>query len=81
MKIMFYVRSVSLGVMCKLYEKQVFSRVTYGVGTWDSMLDERHRLDVMDFKCFLSVCGVTRMDCWRNEEVRLRVGVKKKDER
>ena len=37
-------------------------------------IDERHKLDLFEMKCFCSVCGVIRMDRWRIEEVRRRVG-------
>ena len=44
------------------------------VGEWP-----RHKLDVIEIKCFRSVCEVTRTDRWRNEEKRCRFGAREKD--
>ena len=42
------------------------------------MINEGYKLKVMEIKCLRSVCVVTRMDRWRIEEVRCRVGVTEK---
>ena len=39
-------------------------------------MDEKHKLDVKEIACFRSMCGVTRMESRRNEEVRRKVSVK-----
>ena len=36
---------------------------------------QRKRLNVMEMKCLRNMCGVTRRDTVRNEEVRRRVGM------
>ena len=36
---------------------------------------EKRRLNVMEMRCLRSMCGVTRRDRVRNEEVRRRTGV------
>ena len=41
-------------------------------------MDERHEVDVVKIKCLCSMCGVTRMDSWRTEVVRRKVGVSEK---
>ena len=43
----------------------------------ETVMVEKHKLDAMETKCLRSMCGVTRMDRWMNEEVRCRVGVTK----
>ena len=40
--------------------------------------EERHKLGAMEMKCQSSLCGVTRMDRWRNEVVRHRAGARAK---
>ena len=42
------------------------------------MMDERHKLEVLEMQCLLSMSGVTRLDSWWNEEVRRRVAVTEK---
>ncbi len=49
----------------------------YGAETWNMGRAERKRLNVMEMNCLRSMCGVTRMDRVRNEEVRKRTGVVK----
>ena len=38
----------------------------------------RHKLDIMEVKCLWRMYGAMRMDIWRNEKVRHRVGVRGK---
>ena len=54
------------------------STVTYGVETWGMGMDESHELDFMEIKYLRSICAVTRMDRWKNEQVRCRVDVREK---
>ncbi len=50
----------------------------YGAETRNMGAAERKRLNVMEMRCLRSMCGVTRMDRVRNEEVRRRAGVVKR---
>ena len=43
---------------------------------WDMRMDESIKLNIMEMKYLLSMCGVIRMDKWGNEEVRRSVGVR-----
>ena len=47
----------------------------YGAETWNMEAAERRILNVMEMRCLRSMCGITRMDQVRNEEVRRRTGV------
>ena len=76
-KMMFNVRSVSLGEKRKLYERALAPTVTYAAETW-GMRWMRDYLDVLEIKYLRSICGVTRVDKWRNEGIRCRVCVRKK---
>jgi Reverse transcriptase (RNA-dependent DNA polymerase). len=68
------INSRSLGMEAKrtLYEGIVVPTVLYGAETWGLREDERRRLDVLEMKCLRSMCGVTRLDRIRNEEIRRR---------
>ncbi len=61
----------------KLYEGVLVPTALYGAETWNKGAVERNRLDVMEMRCLRSMCGVTRMDQVRNEEVRRRTGIVK----
>ncbi len=53
-------------------------RALYGAETWNMGAAERKRLNVMEMRCLRNMCGVTRMERVRNEEVRRRTeGCKK----
>ncbi len=47
----------------------------YGAETWNMGAAERRKLNVMEMRSLRSMCGATRMDRVRNEEVRRRRGV------
>ena len=66
-----------LGMKAKrlLYEGVVVPTALYAAETWGLRAAERRRLDVMEMRCLRSMCGVSRMDRLRNEEVRRRTGV------
>ena len=70
-------RSVSLCRKRELYEGVAAPMVTYGTDIWDVRMDERRKLEVLEKKCLRSVGGATRMDRWRNEEVRRTNGGRK----
>ncbi len=60
-----------------LYEGVVVPATLYGTETWNTGAVERRRLNVMEMRCLRSICGVTRMDRVRNDEVRRRTGAVK----
>ncbi len=58
----------SLGM--RLYEGVVVPTVMYGAEIWSMGAAKKRRLNVMEMRCLRSMCGVTRMDLVRNDEVR-----------
>ena len=72
------VKSVSFGVQRELYERLLVSTVTYGVGTWCMRMGEKRKLDIEGKMCSWRMCRMTRMNRWRNEEVKNRVDVREK---
>ena len=70
-------RSLGMNVKRALYEKVVVPTVLYGSELWGLKKTERNKLNVFEMKCLRSMCGVTRLDRIRNEEVRERTGVRK----
>ena len=51
---------------------------TYGAKLWGKrMVEKKNKMDIEEIKHLLSKCRVTRMDRWKNEEIRCRVGVRK----
>ena len=70
MKTRFSVGSKSWVSEREFFIKVVVLTVTFGV--------ETHKLNVMEFRCSQSVCGVTWMDRLSNEKVKLGVGVTEK---
>ena len=60
---------MKLGVKRELYERIVVPTVMYGLEAWAMRVEERNKLDVTEMNCLRSMCGVTRMDRWRNEDV------------
>ena len=68
-------RTLRMDAKRRLYEGVVVPTALYGAETWNMSAVERKRLNVMEMRCLRSMCGVTRMDRIRNEEVRRRTGV------
>ena len=77
MKSIWRVKEVGMNAKRTLYESVIVPTVIYGGESWGLTVKERRRLDVMEMNCLRSMCGVTRRDRVRNEEVRRRVGVKR----
>ena len=75
LKSVWKVRSVSMGVKRKMYNSIVIPTVMYGAECWAVKAAESRRMDVFEMNCLRSMCGVTRLDRERNEDVRRRVGV------
>ena len=65
MKMVFNVRSVSLSVKRQVHEKVLVAMVPYGAETRGMKKVERRYIHVMEMKCIQSMCGVTRLDCWK----------------
>ena len=65
-------RGLRLNVKKVLYEKVIVPTVTYGSELWGMKVSERQRLNVFEMKCLRSMAGVSRLDRFRNEEVRER---------
>ena len=59
-----------------MYEKVIVPTVTYGSELWGMKESERQTLNVFEMKCLRSMAGVSRLDRFRNEEVRERTGVR-----
>lgn len=68
-------RALGMNAKKRLYEGVVVPTALYGAETWNMGVAERKRLNVVEMKCLRSMCGVTRYDRVRNEEVRRRTGV------
>ena len=60
----------------ELDERVVAPTVTYEAGRYGMGTEEIHNLDIIEIKRLRKVCRATKMDRWRNEEVRHTVGVK-----
>ena len=48
----------------------------YSPELWGMKVSERRRLNVFEMKCLRSMAAVSRLDTFRNEEVRERTGVR-----
>ena len=68
-------RGLGMDVKRALYEKVIVPTVTYGSELWGMKERERQKLNVFEMRCLRSMCGVSRWDRLRNEEVRERTGV------
>ena len=68
-------RGLEMAVKKTLYEKVIVPTVTYGSELWGMKERERQKLNVFEMRCLRSMCGVSRLDRLRNEEVRGRTGV------
>ncbi len=77
MKRVFKCRSLGMSAKRRLYEGVVVPTGLYGAETCNMGAAERRRLNVMEMRRLRSMCGVTRMDRVRNDEVRRRRGVVK----
>ena len=77
LKVMFNSKSLSMQVKRRLYEGIAIPTALYGAETWSMSVADKKRVNVAEMKCLRGMCGVTRMDRIRNEEVRRRTGVEK----
>ena len=77
MKSIWKVKEVGMRVKKGLYESIVVPTVMYGGESWGLRKEERRKLNVMEMNCLRNMCGVSRREHVRNEEVRRRVGVER----
>ena len=70
-------RRLEMNVSRVLYEEVIVLTVMYGSDLWGMEVSERLKLNVFEMKCLRSMAGVSRLDRFRNEEVRERTGVRK----
>ena len=75
LKEMFKYKSLGMDAKRRLYEGIAVPTALYGAETWNMGARDRRRLNVMEMRCLRSMCGVTRRNRVRNEEVRRRTGV------
>ena len=58
-----------------LYEGVIVPTALYGAEACGMRSVERRKVNVLEMKCLRSLAGVSRMDRFRNEEVRRRAGI------
>ena len=58
-----------------MYEGIVVPTALYGSEAWMLENKVKNRMDVTEMSCLRSMCGVTRRDRVRNEEIRRRCGL------
>ena len=75
MKSIWREKEVGMRVKKGLYESIIVPTVMYGGESWGLRKKEERRLNVMEMNCLRNMCGVSRREHVRNEEVRRRVGV------
>ena len=75
LKEMFKCKTLRMDAKRKLYEGIAVPTALYGAETWNMSVKDRRKLNVMEMRCLRSMCGVTRRDRIRNEEIRRRTGV------
>ena len=71
-------RSVNSFVKRVLYEKVIVSTVIYESEMRCMRMVHTHKVDVIEVKCSRSVCKITNLGSFSTEEVRRRVGVRRK---
>ena len=74
-KSMCQVKSLSMKGKRAMHQGIAVTTVLYVAETWGASVRDRKRLDVMEMKCLISMCGVNMRDRVRNEEIRRRVGI------
>ena len=60
-----------------IYEGIVVPTALYGSEAWVLEKKVKKRTDVAEMSCLRSMCGVTRRDRVRNEEIRKRCGLQR----
>ena len=57
------------------YEGEIVPTALYGAGAWGMRSAERRKVNVHEMKCLRSLVGVSRVERFKNEEVRMRAGI------
>ena len=70
-------RNVSMKTKRSMYEGIVVPTALYGSEAWVLENKVKNRMDVAEMSCLRSMCGVTRRDGVRNEEIRRRCGLQR----
>ncbi len=65
----------------RLFEGVAVLTVLYGVQTWNMREADRRRLDVFEMRCLRGMLAVSRTDGVRNEDVRRKTQVERREER
>ena len=68
-------KTLKMDAKRRLYEGIAVPTALYGAETWNMSVKDRRRLNVVEMRCLRNMCGVTRRDRIRNEEIRRRTGV------
>ena len=71
----FSFRTIGINIKRTLYEGVGVPAALSGAETWCMAEAENKKFNVVEMRCLRSMCGVTRMDQVRNEEVQRRTGV------
>ncbi|XP_068208034.1 uncharacterized protein [Palaemon carinicauda] len=66
-------RGLGMNVKRPLYEKLIVKTLMYGSELWGMKVTERQKLNVFEKKRLGSMAGVSRVDRFRNEVVRVSV--------
>ena len=72
---LFKCREMGMRAKKGIFEAVGATTALYAAEGWNMRKEDGNRLDVMEMRCLRSMCGVTRWDRVRNEEVRRRTGV------
>ena len=77
LKSVLYNRGLLIKAKKCLYEGVIVPTALYGPEEWGMRSAERRNVNVLEMKCLRSLVGVSRMDRFRNEEVRRRAGIER----
>ena len=70
-------RAVGIKAKMCLYEGVIVPTVLYGAEPWAMSSAQRRKVNILEMKCLRSLVGVSRMDIFKNEEVRRRAGIER----
>ena len=66
---------MGLNVRRRLYERASLTTELCETKTWSMAVEERKRLNIMEMRCLMSICGLVLMVQMKNEVMRRRTGV------
>ena len=70
-------RGLRINVKKCLYEGKIAPMALYGAEAWSMRSAKSRKVNVLVMKCLKSLVGVSRMDRFRNEEMRRRAGIER----